>query len=78
MSISEWLRRLGRSQAADGDTSGWPAYVWLLYLGFLFMPLAWRQPGWAWLAATLVSLPVFLALYLNALAARWQPKPKTS
>jgi two-component system, NarL family, sensor histidine kinase DesK len=41
----------------------WLPFVWLLYLGFLFMPLTWPQPVNAWLTPTLVSLPVFLALY---------------
>ena len=64
------MQRFGRSQATDRDASGWPPYVWLIYLGFLFMPLTWRQPGWTWLVATLVSVPVFLALCLYALGPR--------
>jgi two-component system, NarL family, sensor histidine kinase DesK len=73
MNTPEWLRRLGRSRSPDNDAPGWPPYVWLLYLGFLFMPLTWRQPGWGWLAATLASLAVFFGLYLHHLGNRWHP-----
>ena len=73
MSVREWLRRLDRSQAPDGDGGGWPPYLWLLYLGFLLMPLTWREPGWTWLVATLITLPAFLAIYLYQLGNRWQP-----
>jgi len=41
----------------------WLPFVWLLYLAFLFMPLTWPLPLKAWLGPTLVSLPIFLALY---------------
>ncbi|MGH8276631.1 MAG: sensor histidine kinase, partial [Steroidobacteraceae bacterium] len=73
MNISEWLQRLRRFQSPDRDGPGWPPFLWLFYLGFLFMPLTWHQPGWTWLWLTLISLPVFLALYVRYLASRWQP-----
>jgi two-component system sensor histidine kinase DesK len=73
MNISEWPRRLYRTQAPDADGGGWPPYLWLIYLGFLFMPLTWGETGWTWLLATLVTLPVFLALYFYYLGNRWQP-----
>jgi len=41
----------------------WLPFVWLAYLGFLFLPLSWPLPLNSWLGPTLVSLPVFLALY---------------
>lgn len=65
MNIHEWLRRLDRADSPDCDGSGWPPFLWLFYLLFLFMPLSWGERGWTWLAATLVTLPVFLALYLS-------------
>jgi two-component system sensor histidine kinase DesK len=74
VNISDWLRRLDRSHAPDCDGTGWPPYLWLFYLGFLFMPLTWREPGWTWLLATLITLPVFLALYLHYLGSRQQPR----
>lgn len=68
--MPEWLRKL---RHAHLDGPGWPPYVWLFYLGFLLMPLTWREPGWIWLVATLASVAVFVALYLRLLVVRWQP-----
>jgi two-component system sensor histidine kinase DesK len=45
------------------NSSGWPPLLWLFYLGFLFIPFTWREPGWSWVWATLASLPLFGALY---------------
>jgi len=70
MTMPEWLRKLRHSHP---DGPGWPPFVWLFYLGFLFMPLTWREPGWTWLVATLASVAVFLPLYLRFLVVCWQP-----
>jgi len=58
---------------ADASPSGQPSLLWLLYLGFLLMPLTWGEPGWRWLGATLLSLPAFLALYFYQLRRRSNP-----
>jgi hypothetical protein len=42
----------------------WAHFVWLIYLGFLFSPLLYPEHGWTWLWPTLVSLPVFVTLYV--------------
>ena len=59
-----WLQRLHRFRTSDQARPEIPPLLWLVYLGFLFMPLTWGEPGWRWLWATLVSLAVFLRLYL--------------
>jgi len=41
----------------------WLPFVWLLYLGFLFLPFTWPVALGTWLSPTLLSLPVFLVLY---------------
>lgn len=68
--MPEWLLKI---RHAHPDGPGWPPYLWLFYLGFLLMPLTWREPGWTWLVATLVSVAIFLPLYLRFLVLRWQP-----
>jgi two-component system sensor histidine kinase DesK len=65
MKILEWLQRLRRVDAQDQARPEWPPLLWLVYLGFLFIPLTWGEPGWRWLWATLLTLPVFLMLYLR-------------
>ena len=73
MKTPDRLQRLRRFAAADqaGSERPLPPALWLLYLGFLFMPLTFGERGWGWLWATLLSLPVFLTLYLGALRTRW-------
>ena len=39
------------------------SFLWLVYLGFLFMPPFGHPPLLQWLVPTLLSLPVFLTLY---------------
>jgi two-component system, NarL family, sensor histidine kinase DesK len=73
MNILDTLQRLRRQPPSEHAGSGWPPLVWLLYLGFLFMPFTWGEPGRTWLLATLLSLPVFLALYLRAVARGRNP-----
>ena len=70
MKILEGLQRLCRVNAQDHARPEWPPLLWLVYLGFLFMPLTWGEPGWRWLWATLLSLPVFLTLYLRYVGKR--------
>jgi two-component system sensor histidine kinase DesK len=70
MKILEWSQRLRRLHAQDHARPEWPELLWLVYLGFLFMPLTWGEPGRRWLWATLLSLPVFLTLYLHYLGKR--------
>jgi two-component system, NarL family, sensor histidine kinase DesK len=66
-----WLQRLRRPGGIAPGDGGWPPYLRLLYLGFLFMPLLWRADSPNWLAATLISLPPFLLLYVGYLRKRW-------
>lgn len=49
------------------ELPAWSHFVWLLYLGFLFTPLLAAGHGWAWLWPTLLTIPVFVALYLSAI-----------
>lgn len=65
-----WLTHLRNLMGAEHSTSGWPPYLWLLYLGFLFVPALWREASLSWLWAALLSLPVFFAVYLRYLAKR--------
>jgi len=73
MKTPDWPRGLRRFAAADqaGPERPMPPALWLLYLGFLFMPFTFGERGWGWLWATLLSLPVFLTLYLGWLRTRW-------
>jgi len=66
MRTPSWLGRLWDPRP-EPDGSGRPPFVWLLYLGLLFMPLAWDPHDLGWLVPTLVSLPPFLILYLYRL-----------
>jgi two-component system, NarL family, sensor histidine kinase DesK len=70
--MTEWLQRL-RRPPPEKDGTAWPHFIWLLYLGLLFLPATWHAHSLAWLWAALISLPVFLALYLRFLVLRWQP-----
>jgi two-component system sensor histidine kinase DesK len=70
MKTLEWSQRLRRLHAQEHARPEWPPLLWLVNLGFLFMPLTWGEPGWRWLWATLLSLPVFLTLYLRYLGKR--------
>ena len=64
---TDWLG-LFRERVPDGVGSGRPPpVVWLLYLGFLFLPASWGEPATHWLWPTLVSLPPFLFLYVRHL-----------
>jgi two-component system sensor histidine kinase DesK len=64
--FARWL--LPRHQYEVGP---WRPYLWLIYLIFLFLPftvLPRGQLGWLW--PTLVSLPVFLVVYVWQLHIR--------
>ena len=62
--VLEPLKLLRRCLSPKPE-GGWPPFLWLLFLGFLFMPLTWHGKDWSWLWATLISLPVFLVLYVR-------------
>jgi two-component system, NarL family, sensor histidine kinase DesK len=53
-----------RLTSGEHGNSGLPPILWFVYLGFLFIPFTWHEPGQRWVWATLASLPVFLVLYL--------------
>ncbi|MGH8149527.1 MAG: histidine kinase [Steroidobacteraceae bacterium] len=44
---------------------GWTPFLWLFYLGFLFIPLIGYRFEWRWFGPTLASLPVFLVFYFR-------------
>jgi hypothetical protein len=59
-------------EASDGtghsglrpESVGWPQYIWLVYLGFLFTPLLNEHNRWGrWLPLTVLSVVVFVLLY---------------
>ena len=49
------------------ELPAWSHFVWLIYLGFLFTPLLEPSHGWAWLWPTLLTIPVFVALYVSVI-----------
>ncbi len=59
------------------DVPGWAHYLSLIYLGFLFMPVFSPQVhDWLWLWPTLLSVPVFLFLYIRVIRAfRYREPP---
>lgn len=57
-----WLHR--RLLPPDGAT-GWLPYVWLAWLGFLFVPWAYGPVSAATLTATLLATLLFLPLYFR-------------
>jgi two-component system, NarL family, sensor histidine kinase DesK len=72
--MPEWLQRLRRlPPPPEKDGMAWPHFIWLLYLGLLFLPAGWHEKSLSWLWAALLSLPLFLGLYLRFLVLRWQP-----
>jgi two-component system sensor histidine kinase DesK len=67
MKTPDWLPRLRllhKGGSAERDSL---PMLSLLYLGLLFLPLSWGEPGRAWLWATLASLLLFIPLYLHEL-----------
>jgi two-component system sensor histidine kinase DesK len=76
MKTPDWLQRLRHFASADlaGIERPRAPTLWLVYLGFLFMPFTFGEQGWGWLWATLLSLPVFLTLYLGSLRTRWSAR----
>jgi two-component system sensor histidine kinase DesK len=42
-------------------------FVWLIYVGFLFMPLLASNPDRSWFWPTVISIPVFLSLYVSVI-----------
>lgn len=49
------------------ELPAWAHFVWLIYLGFLFAPLLSANRDRTWLWPTLISIPVFLALYVSVI-----------
>ena len=49
------------------ELPAWVHFVWLIYVGFLFMPLLSSNPDRTWFWPTIVSIPVFLALYVSVI-----------
>ena len=49
------------------ELPAWAHFVWLIYLGFLFSPLLSSSPDRRWLWPTVISIPIFLALYVRVI-----------
>jgi two-component system sensor histidine kinase DesK len=59
------LRQLLRPKPRQGEHAhASPRFIWLLYLVFLFMPALFHQQAPGWLPATVLTVLVFLPLYL--------------
>jgi two-component system sensor histidine kinase DesK len=61
---------LNRLRIAKYGDAGWQPYVWLCYLGFLFIPLAWPDDDRRWVWPTLLSIAVFLPFYFRCFSPR--------
>ncbi len=65
--ITDWLKGLSNNALPPNpDDHGWARMWSLLYLGFLFINWHADSPS-VWLPATLLSIVIFLPLYLHAL-----------
>ena len=58
------------------EMPGWVHYIWLIYLGFLFTPLLAAGHDWRWLWPTLLTIPVFLVLYVRIIGAFRRGDPR--
>lgn len=54
------------------EERGWQPFLWLLYLGFLGIPLTFGYRSARWVAPTLLTIPVFLVLYFRLHRLRWR------
>ena len=64
---------------APYDPPGWVHYIWLIYTGFLFTPAIAGPPrDWGWLWPTLVSLPVFVIVYVQIMRTYRRNDPPRS
>ena len=63
---------------APYDPPGWVHYIWLIYTGFLFTPALAVPKEWGWLWPTLVSLPVFVILYVQVMRTYRRSDPPRS
>jgi two-component system sensor histidine kinase DesK len=61
---------LNRLRIVKYGEAGWQPYIWLCYLGFLFIPLAWPDADRRWVGPTLLSIAVFLPFYFRCFAPR--------
>jgi two-component system, NarL family, sensor histidine kinase DesK len=69
MSSADLLNRL-RNYVRPNQETGWPPFVWLFYLGFLFIPATSHEEDRRWLWPTLLTIPPFLVLYFRHLRRR--------
>jgi two-component system, NarL family, sensor histidine kinase DesK len=59
----------------DHEDFNWEPFLWASYLVVLFVPLTWKQTPQefrSWFFPTLLTLPVFLALYRRNYRRRWR------
>jgi two-component system, NarL family, sensor histidine kinase DesK len=64
MNTSELLEKLRAALLVDRRDR---APLWsLIYLGFLFIPLGWQPAELRWLGPTVLSIPIFLLVYLRS------------
>jgi two-component system sensor histidine kinase DesK len=61
---------LNRLRIEKYGEAGWQPYIWLCYLGFLFIPLAWPGDDHRWVWPTLLSIAVFLPFYFRCFSPR--------
>jgi two-component system sensor histidine kinase DesK len=59
------IELLNRLRIRKHPQAGWQPYVWLCYLGFLFIPLTWPGSGHSWILPTILTIPVFLVFYFR-------------
>jgi two-component system sensor histidine kinase DesK len=64
MSSADLLNRL-RNYVRPNQERGWPPFVWLFYLAFLFMPAISHEEDRGWLWPTLLTIPPFFVLYFR-------------
>jgi len=69
MSPADLLNRL-RNYVRPNQERGWPPFVWLIYLAFLFMPAISHEEDRRWLLPTLLTIPPFFVLYFRHLRRR--------
>ncbi len=74
MSRIDLTDRAQSGSTSAGGEFNWEPFLWLSYLILLFVPLTWNQTAEqfrTWFYPTLLSLPLFVALYWRAYRRRW-------
>src|SRR3984957_8433531 len=66
---SHELKARGPESQILYDMPRWAHFIWLIYLGFLFVPLLVNVNDWRWFWPTVLSLPVFLLMYARIIRA---------